>query len=293
MRGKINVVRKLAAIIIIAMCLGRYGYDFDKPAAPLRLTAFLETLRRVNAEWTAHLVDELSKLSSSNPAAVALIDLLKDNRHFGDISSQIHYGDEVPPHMAAFHNDGPNSSIHLALSISGRRSLYWKGSKDPSFLEDVHSSKPSGYKTLEEKQGPGSVYLSSPFIVSHGVAYKESTWKDRIIALQCRCLFTRAEYDEMYKASEFEWRVTMETVTSCMGRLGEIDGSTIFRLPQLPHVNKVYAELYPQWQRYNEELIQTKTSATSGSQTAISLVTFMKQNPREGLPEKDNEPSEE
>lgn len=140
------------------MCVWpRYGYDFDKPSGPLRLTAFLEALRRTNATWTENMKTELSKLKSTNLAAGALLHLLADNRHFADLSSQIHFGDEVPSKRANFHNDGPNSALHVALSINGRRSLFWKGSKDLAFRNevDVYSSNPTGYETQEAKQGPG------------------------------------------------------------------------------------------------------------------------------------------
>lgn len=139
----------------------RYGYDFDKPSGPLRLTAFLEALRRVNASWTDHMISELSKLNTTgtphNLAAASIHNLLRDNRHFADLSSQIHFGDEVPPKRANFHNDGPNSALHVALSIHGHRSLFWKGSKHAAFRKevDVYSANPSGYCTHEAKQGPG------------------------------------------------------------------------------------------------------------------------------------------
>lgn len=283
----------------------RYGYDFDKPSGPLRLTAFLETLRRVNASWTDHMISELSKLCTSdtpsNMAASSIRNLLMDNRHFGDLSSQIHFGDEVPPERANFHNDGPNSALHVALSIRGHRSLFWKGSKDVAFRNEVnvYSANPSGYCTHEAKQRPGSVYLSSPFIVSHGVGYTQSSWDERIIAVQCRCLFTREEFNNMKQASEHDWITTMETVSACLGKKKKNDGNNntagsgcyVFRLPTLAEVQQVFEELLPQWEEEEAEAkkldasSESASTATKSTSTTVSmsLVQFMKSNPHEGI----------
>ena len=42
------------------------------------------------------------------------------------------------------------------------------------------------YQTHEEKQAAGSVYLSSPFVFSHGVSFPDSTYEGRTLAVQCR-----------------------------------------------------------------------------------------------------------
>lgn len=332
----------------------RLGYDFDKPAGPLRLTAFLEALRRVNEEWTEHLKAALTNLckgaNTPNVVATKILQLLTENRHFADVSSQIHFGDEVPPERANFHNDGPNSALHVALSINGRRSLFWRGSKDPAFRNeaDVYSCNPTGYDTHEEKQSPGrsdiqlfilsvcddivnialvlccgcdcyvmwslystflmldlqyvymySVYLSSPFIVSHGVGYTQSSWEERIIAVQCRCLFTRAEINAFQEATEYEWRATMEAVSACVGRRRHDQHPShssashppaetsvsfrpyLFRLPSMAEVKLVHDELLPLWGQQHgqhehssgecEKVAETGTSsATSSNQHGIS-----------------------
>jgi hypothetical protein len=234
----------------------RYGYDFDKPRAALRLTSFLEAVRRVNTSWTEQIISALrDELSPDNAAALGIIRMLEENRHFADISSQIHFGDEIPHHQANFHNDGPNSTIHLALSVNGKRSLFWKGSKDPAFVEDIYSTdEPRGYVTHEEKQIAGSVYVSSPSIVSHAVGYPKCIWSDRVIAVQCRCLFTNDEYDAMHTASIEEWKEVMTVVSSCLAiRKASVadPGASrceyVFRLPNLTEVQNIYDELLLQW----------------------------------------------
>ena len=247
-------------------------------------------------------------MSSDNPAAAVIVKLLEDNRHFADLSSQIHFGDEVLPERAVFHNDGPNSAMHVALSINGRRSLFWKGSKDPAFLDDVHSAAPSGYEIHEAPQVAGSVYLSSPFIVSHGVGYPRASWDNRVIAVQCRCLFTRGEFSDMYSASEHDWQATMQTVSACLGRTQAAMKHTtedknrsvatyVFRFPSLSEVQVVYEELLPQWKKHyyqnnhdhNEETATTTAAATPA---AVSLVQFMKTNPPQNPTHSKNEGGE-
>lgn len=283
----------------------RYGYDFDKPPASLRLTSFIEALRRVNALWTEDMKSALKKLNPGNPAAGGLLRVLEENRHFADLSSQIHFGDEVPGKRANFHNDGPNSFIHVALSINGHRSLFWKGSNDPHFAEDINTTdKPRGYVTHEEKQRPGSVYLSSPFIVSHGVGYKKSSWDDRIIAVQCRCLFSGDEYDAIHKATFEEWQATMTVVSKCLAKrssstpvnsfASEDESETadaqdryVFRLPTLAEVLAVHDELLPLWMQESEAALQEKEHEESPVEqvnvdetpASISLLQFMKRNP--------------
>mmetsp|Transcript_12925 Transcript_12925/g.21115 ORF Transcript_12925/g.21115 Transcript_12925/m.21115 type:complete len:380 (+) Transcript_12925:122-1261(+) len=281
----------------------RYGFDFDKPPASLRLTSFIEALRRVNSSWTDEMISALKNMSPGNPAAKGLVTVLEENRHFADLSSQIHFGDEVPGTRALFHNDAPNSFIHVALSINGRRSLFWKGSNDPDFAEDVKvTDTPRGYITHEEKQMPGSVYLSSPYIVSHGVGYRKSSWDDRIIAVQCRCLFTGDEYDAIHKATTEEWQDTMTIVSDCLARRrsapvsssGDADGSDttealrenyIFRLPTLAEVLIVHDELLPVWNQgdetENQEQEQREESPPEQEVKLppVSLLQFMKQNP--------------
>ena len=59
----------------------RYGHSFDKPCAPLRLTAFCEALRRVNASWKELTMKRLRQLLPSNPAEV-ILKMLEEDRHF-------------------------------------------------------------------------------------------------------------------------------------------------------------------------------------------------------------------
>jgi hypothetical protein len=76
--------------------------------------------------------------------------------------------------------------------------LFWKGSQDPNtILEQMgysdavknnkgKSMSSAPYETHEEKQTAGNVYLSSPFVFSHGVSFPETNYENRTIAVQCR-----------------------------------------------------------------------------------------------------------
>jgi hypothetical protein len=58
----------------------RYGNIINKSAAPLELTAFCESVRRKNHNWTKAIIDKLSLLN--NTASIPVIDILRENRHF-------------------------------------------------------------------------------------------------------------------------------------------------------------------------------------------------------------------
>lgn len=229
----------------------RNGYDFEKPAAPLRVVSFCEALRQINDDWIKGMIKQLEGMSGA--AAEVYCKLLSEGRLFADLSVQLHYGAEISHERAAFHNDGPNSLLHLALSIRGQRSLLWKGSKDKDAVMSNLGRKgwftfSESYNTYEEKQVPGSVYLSSPFLVSHGVSYPICDWEDRIVAVQCRCLLSTQELSLLRETSEEEWMSVIELVTTAIrnGTSSE-QGGNMFRLPTLDEVESVYSKLCEDW----------------------------------------------
>jgi len=230
----------------------RYGYDFPKPSAPLRLASFIEALRRVNAQWTEYVKAELSKLDSSNKAAKAVLKMFSENRHFADIASQIHFGDEISCERAQFHNDGHNSLLHLALSINGRRTLLYKTTSKLDVLDrvSVYAEDPDEYKTNTSTQRAGSVYVSSPLIVSHAVGYPPCDWENRVVAVQCRCLFQVEEIYEMCHYSSEHWKETMCVISSSLSSAcaesiscGTDERRVKLRLPTYLEVKEVFDEL--------------------------------------------------
>ena len=113
---------------------------FDKPAAPPVLRAFLAALRAANPSWAAALERKLRALSTvdassskKQPAPNAMANMLANivarGRMFSDLAVQVHCGDAVPDAMIGWHNDGPNSLLHLSITLAGRRTLWmvWPG----------------------------------------------------------------------------------------------------------------------------------------------------------------------
>jgi len=161
----------------------RGGFEMLKPAAPLPLRAFIVEFKRLNESW----IDKC--LQGTDDCSKFFRGLKKKNYHFSDCAVQIHSGDVIKEPHIGWHSDAPNSTLHLALSIRGNRSLH---SRMANNISD------EGMELKVFPQTPGDVYVSSPFAFPHGVEYAEAkTWEDRIIAIQIRFLLTLQDYHDM------------------------------------------------------------------------------------------------
>jgi hypothetical protein len=60
----------------------RFGYDWEKPAAPSRLVAFCEAMRRENMVWLKEMCHRL-------PTKCLLRKLIEQGRAFADLSIQV------------------------------------------------------------------------------------------------------------------------------------------------------------------------------------------------------------
>jgi len=114
---------------------------------------------------------------------------------FADLSVQVHWGDEVPAEQAAWHIDAPNSFLHLALGLQGRRALLAQRRKVPRVPGQPR--RQDAAETLWQE--PGAVYLSTPCCFPHAVQYPQTTWEQRIIAVQCRLLL---KHNELFGVDE-------------------------------------------------------------------------------------------
>ena len=158
----------------------RTGLGMAKPAAGPRLRAFLTAFRAVNQTW-------LAEAARSSPTLQRLYDA---GCFFSDLAVQVHFGDAVPPQRVGWHCDGPNSVLHLALSLHGDRSLHTK--THPRADVDDRNHEP--HATTEAvrsvyAQPRGAAYLSSPYAFLHGVDSPRCDWAGRVVAVQCRLLF--------------------------------------------------------------------------------------------------------
>eukprot|EP00419_Tripos_fusus_P010111 CAMPEP_0172662748 /NCGR_PEP_ID=MMETSP1074-20121228/5530_1 /TAXON_ID=2916 /ORGANISM="Ceratium fusus, Strain PA161109" /LENGTH=313 /DNA_ID=CAMNT_0013478681 /DNA_START=28 /DNA_END=969 /DNA_ORIENTATION=+ len=163
----------------------RWGCPLDRRPAPLQLSAFCAAFRQVNAEMLCSLQRTVERISKRR----GLAPVMQRQACFADLSVQIHWGDEVPTQQAAWHVDAPNSFLHLALGLQGRRALLAQRRKVPRVPGQPRSEV--GTETLWQE--PGAAYLSTPCCFPHAVHYPQTTWEQRIVAVQCRLLLTDDE----------------------------------------------------------------------------------------------------
>jgi len=166
----------------------RRGHELLRRPAPLPLAAFCEAFRRVNAPLFAALEQELAGSTTAAPLAA----ILRRQVHFADLSVQIHWGDEVPAEHVAWHIDAPNSFLHMAIGLQGQRALHARRCVAKSRI-----SKNCAVGVSDERevlwQNEGAAYLGSPCCYPHAVEYPSVDWSGRIVALQCRLLFSVEE----------------------------------------------------------------------------------------------------
>lgn len=123
------------------------------------------------------------------PTAKALGHLLDHQMHCADLSIQVHWGDQVESGDVAWHIDGPNSFVHLALGLSGTRALHTRRRVKSG---RVHQNCLVGVDDEREVmwQNEGGAYLASPCCFPHAVQYPSCDWENRIVAVQMRLFLT-------------------------------------------------------------------------------------------------------
>lgn len=210
----------------------RFGTEILRPAAPKTLAAFCEAMRRCSATWLEALRQDWARSEETQHFA----ELLKRGAHFADLSVQVHWGDCIPQQAIAWHIDAPNSLLHLAVSLQGRRSLHARRA-----IVDGRISGNCLIGTKDERdvlwQHEGSAYLSSPCSFPHAVEYPACDWDHRIVAVQCRLLFDRAEALFQQSAG----RLGPDSAASAVfRRLGSVQGG--LRLPSRAEVEAVLSE---------------------------------------------------
>jgi len=157
----------------------------DKPAAPPRLRAFLKAFRALNVDWMDNVANASPQLSK----------LYRAGFFFSDLAIQIHFGDAVPPERVGWHLDSPNSVIHLALGLHGDRALHTStlSEREHELGMDCDTVTQSTLTVYEQPHG--AAYLSSPYAFQHAVQYPQCCWKDRVVAVQSRLLFSSWGFD--------------------------------------------------------------------------------------------------
>ena len=144
---------------------------------------------------------------------------------FADCAVQVHYGDAVePPGRLGWHSDAPNSLIHMAIALRGRRALH-------SRLKHTAEGR---REHVVEWQEPGCVYVTSPTCFEHAVEYPECSYTNRVVAVQTRLLVNE---EELYTgfASENQERDWCDL----MDALGPAIASISTEMPSLEAVQEM------------------------------------------------------
>jgi len=92
----------------------------------------------------------------------------------------------------AWHIDAPNSFLHLALGLSGKRALH---ARRNVVQGRVRQNCLVGHEDEREVlwQNQGEAYLSAPCCFPHAVEYPSVSWENRIVAVQVRLLLSEDE----------------------------------------------------------------------------------------------------
>lgn len=185
----------------------RTGSEMMKNAAPLPLRAFFHSFRKLNANW----INEAARGHS------CLERLVRENRVFADLAIQFHTGAPITENDMRWHQDNPNSILHLAMSVKGNRMLHLRSSD----------------QRQRHRQVEGQFYIATPYSVEHAVEYFETDWENRVIAIQARLLVD--EGDPLY-TPECKPEAIVKTVSRVLLNAN-------VRVPTLQDVLKAETEL--------------------------------------------------
>eukprot|EP00164_Ancoracysta_twista_P000896 GFYU01001180.1.p1 GENE.GFYU01001180.1~~GFYU01001180.1.p1 ORF type:complete len:316 (+),score=51.63 GFYU01001180.1:214-1161(+) len=203
----------------------RFGHSYDKPAGSDRMYCFIEALRRANAGVLEAMERRLPTHESGNNFRT----LLQSGDAFADWSVQYHWGETIEVPDILWHNDAPNSLLHLALSVQGRRAIHGRLAPDNS----------SDTKTADVSHwlDPGHMYVSSPWAFTHGVEYPAHRPESPIIAVQCRFLTTPDDWMYLNEYGK-QWYSVMKTITNVLATHELVS-------PTLEQITAIENELLP------------------------------------------------
>jgi len=154
----------------------RHGFLHAELSAPKPIKSFVRSFISKNKKF-------FDDITNTFPPDTTMRRLFKEGNMLSDLSIQITHGDAAGPPYIGYHVDNINSILHLALSIAGGSRTLHIGYTDPNIEK-------SQYTLCQER---GNMYLSSPWVFRHSVQFPEQSWDERVIAIQCRTLYTPAE----------------------------------------------------------------------------------------------------
>jgi len=161
--------------------------------ATLEINAFVDALRAVNLEFLEHLRDALArKEEKEEEEALVSVDLAQRfiDGVWRNCAVQFHFGGSSRSAEQTLHLDHINSSLHMAVTLNGSRTVAFVGAEGP----------PDELIRFEMKKG--DVYLTTPTAILHGIGVKEADEEDRSVALQLRTLLSVEDADALERTPE-------------------------------------------------------------------------------------------
>jgi len=204
------------------------GKDFDKPPADQFTRAFYDAFRYINRDIFDTLKHNLLAQSSYNTTkqedvCYILAKWIEMDKHFGDLSIQIHYGKGNEQKLisgAAWHTDAENSLLHLAVTLRGSRVLHSKRIQSHSNTTQLRQPLKSQVPAeILEQQNPGDVYLSSSTLMRHAPQFFDTNYNTRVIAIHARILYTSEEVDHFRRVrTKHGWNKLTHTLANTLAR---------------------------------------------------------------------------
>eukprot|EP01098_Paradermamoeba_levis_P005588 TRINITY_DN2352_c0_g1_i2.p1 TRINITY_DN2352_c0_g1~~TRINITY_DN2352_c0_g1_i2.p1 ORF type:complete len:395 (-),score=88.81 TRINITY_DN2352_c0_g1_i2:163-1347(-) len=197
------------------------GLAIDSLAIPatLEICALVDAIREINLPFLQTLMETLIAESAKNPETSITPQLAASvfDGAFRNVAVQVHFNEASLSWEATMHLDHLNSSLHMGVTIHGRRTV--------AFDLRGGDKKPEGEKEyLEVEMQKGDIYLTSPTAIRHGVHIPKLSEEERSVALQLRTLFSVSDANEWMKKPNAQ--LLMETVLKVLH-----DKSTQVRMP--------------------------------------------------------------
>eukprot|EP00658_Telonema_sp_P-2_P030425 TRINITY_DN22976_c0_g1_i3.p1 TRINITY_DN22976_c0_g1~~TRINITY_DN22976_c0_g1_i3.p1 ORF type:complete len:282 (+),score=66.86 TRINITY_DN22976_c0_g1_i3:151-996(+) len=158
----------------------RAGVDHPKAAAPKELRVFLEAVRVVNAGLFGEMRERLEEQGC--PASQLFAQCIAEGRHLADCAIQVHWGDAVPAESVGWHTDAPNSAVHMAISVFGKRVLHAELAGSEVAIDAAEKRA--------DAQTAGDVYVACPATFSP-VSYTHLRAHETPEHLVCRLLLEK------------------------------------------------------------------------------------------------------
>lgn len=185
------------------------------PATP-EIGAFVDAIKDVNQKYLAHLEQSLVAAKVAPELAKSFVDGV-----FRNVAIQYHFGKASKTAKQTQHLDHINSSLHMAVTLNGRRTVAF----GLPFSPDGNDN----YAMFEMEKG--DIYLTSPTAIYHGIGVPTLAEPERSVALQLRTLLNVQDGNRLNETANTS--VLFNTIRDTLH-----DYAGKFRIPTFDEYNK-------------------------------------------------------